>query len=127
MSFADDLAKYCAKASGKLEDLPRKTAMQLFHDMVNPSPVDSGRFRSNWQCGLGAMNTDTSSPAGSDAINRAEIVLKGFKAGQTIWMTNSLSYARRLESGWSQQAPRGMVRLAVQDFHEAVKRAIGES
>lgn len=123
MSFADDLAKYCQAAGDKVDQLVRDTAIGLQASMMTKSPVDTGRFKSNWQCGLGGMNPDTTAPAGSDALGRTEVVLQGYKPGQTIWLTNNLPYARRLENGWSQQAPSGMVRLTVQDFKYAVKRA----
>ena len=127
MSFDDSLAKYCAKAGDKVELVVRKTAIQLQASMIEKSPVDTGRFKSNWQCGLGNANADTSAAANSDALGRTTTVIAGYKPGQTIWLTNHLPYAKRLENGWSKQAPAGMVRLTLQDFHEAVKRAIGEA
>lgn len=123
MSFADDLAKYCQAAGDKIDLVVRKSALELQASMIAKSPVDTGRFKSNWQCGLGGMNPDTTAAAGSDALGRTVVVLQGYKPGQTIWLTNNLPYAKRLENGWSQQAPSGMVRLTVQDFKYAVKRA----
>jgi len=123
MSFADDLAKYCQAAGDKIDLVVRKSALELQASMIAKSPVDTGRFKSNWQCGLGGMNPETAATAGSDALGRTEAVLQGYKPGRTIWLTNNLPYAKRLENGWSQQAPSGMVRLTVQDFKYAVKRA----
>lgn len=127
MSFADSLAKYCAKAGDKVDTVVRKTAIELQASLIEKSPVDTGRFKSNWQCGLGAVNESNDSEPRSDALGRAKVVLDGFKPGQTIFLTNNLAYAKRLEKGWSQQAPSGMVRLTLQDFQQAVKRAIGEA
>jgi hypothetical protein len=123
MSFADDLSKYCQAAGDKIDLVVRKSALELQASMIAKSPVDTGRFKSNWQCGLGGMNLETAATAGSDALGRTEVVLQGYRPGQTIWLTNNLPYAKRLENGWSQQAPSGMVRLTVQDFKYAVKRA----
>lgn len=123
MSFADDLAKYCQAAGNKIDLVVRKSALELQASMIAKSPVDTGRFKSNWQCGLGGINPDTTATAGSDALGRTEVVLQAYKPGQSIWLTNNLPYAKRLENGWSQQAPSGMVRLTVQDFKYAVKRA----
>ncbi|ULR87393.1 hypothetical protein [Comamonas sp. B21-038] len=83
-----------------------------------------GRFKSNWQVGLGSMNESVDSEPRSDALGRAKVVLEGFKPGQTIFLTNNLPYAKKLEYGHSKQAPGGMVRLTVQDFAKAVKRAV---
>jgi hypothetical protein len=41
-----------------------------------------------------------------------------------IYLTNALPYARRLEYGWSKQAPSGMVRISAMRFAEAVRKAI---
>lgn len=124
MGFASDLRKLCDRAGDKAEMVVRKTALELQSGMIEKSPVDTGRFKGNWQCGIGTMNSDASAEPGSDAEGRTQAVLEGWKPGQTIWLTNSLVYARRLEAGWSQQAPAGMVRLTVQSYSEALKKAV---
>lgn len=124
MNFADSLAKYCKAAGDQVETVVRKTAFELQASMIEKSPVDTGRFKSNWQVGISAINANTSSAAGSDALGRVMTALEGHKPGNAIWLTNSLPYAKRLENGWSQQAPSGMVRLTLQDFRQAVERAV---
>ena len=86
-----------------------------------------GRFKNNWQVGIGFVNTDTSAPpsaSGSAVEGRARAVLASWKPGQTIFLTNSMPYAKRLEHGWSKQAPGGMVRLTVQAYAQALKTAV---
>ena len=124
MGFAADLNKLCKRAGDKAELVVRKTALELQSGMIERSPVDSGRFKSNWTCGVGAVNTDTSAAPGTDAEGRTRTVLEGWKPGQTIFLTNSLPYARRLENGWSKQSPNGMVRLTVQAYAQALKTAV---
>jgi len=41
-----------------------------------------------------------------------------------IYLTNNLPYAQRLEEGYSQQAPAGMVALTIQEF-QAIANEIG--
>lgn len=126
MGFAENLSKLCERAGDKAELVVRRAALELQSGMIEKSPVDTGRFKGNFQCGVGAMNTSTSDAAdksGQGAVGRTAAVLEGWKPGQTIWLTNSLPYARRLENGWSQQAPAGMVRLTVQAYSEAVRKA----
>lgn len=124
MGFAADLNKLCKRAGDKAEMVVRKTALELQSGMIERSPVDTGRFKSNFQCGIGAINADTSAAPGSDAEGRTNTVLQGWKQGQTIWLTNSLPYAKRLEDGWSKQAPAGMVRLTVQNYSQALAKAV---
>lgn len=127
MGFAESLAKQCERAGQKAEMVVRHMALSLQQNMVEMSPVDTGRFKGNWQAGVGQINRDTSASddaSGSGAIVRTQQVLSGWKPGQTIWLTNSLPYAQRLENGWSQQAPHGMVKLTVQAYGDAVKAAV---
>ena len=127
MGFAENLNKLCASAGEKAEMVVRRTALDLQSQMIERSPVGTGRFRGNWQVGIGAMNTDTGSgedKIGSSAIGRAKTVLDGWKPGQTIILSNSLPYARRLEDGWSQQAPSGMVKLTIQAYGDALQKAV---
>lgn len=127
MSFADGLRRQCERAKGDVATVLRKTALELQTGMVMMSPVYTGRFRGNWQVGFGTVNPDVSSPddlSGSAAIARTAAALANWTPGTTIWLTNSLPYARRLEYGWSKQAPGGMVRLTVQNYQAALKAAI---
>lgn len=129
MGFAANLNALCQRAGDKAESVVRKTALELQSGMIEKSPVDTGRFKGNFQVGLGAINiaaNDAPDKQGGAAIGRAETVLAGWKPGQSIWLTNSLPYARRLEEGHSQQAPYGMVRLTVQAYGDALAKAVAE-
>ena len=127
MSFAANLNKLCERAKDKAHIVVRKTAFELQGMMIDMSPVDTGRFRSNWAVGLGAINTSADAApdkTGDAAKGRAQAALQGWKPGQTIYLSNSLPYALRLERGWSQQAPSGVVRLTVQRYGDALAEAV---
>ena len=133
--FKANFAKLLAKAGAKAEIVVRKMALELQTSMVERSPVDTGRFKGNWQCGVSAVNTQVAdkedkTPLGSfgpdDSVLRTDTTLKGWKAGQTIFLSNSLPYSRKLEYGHSKQAAQGMVRLTVQNFELALAKAVQE-
>lgn len=127
MGFAENLNKLCARAGDKAQDVVRKTALELQAGMIEKSPVDTGRFKGNWQAGIGVVNTATDSgddKSGAGALGRTQTVLATWKPGQKIILTNSLPYAKRLEYGWSDQAPGGMVRLTVQAYSQALAKAV---
>jgi hypothetical protein len=127
MGFAENLNKLCERAGDKAALVVRRAALELQSGMIEKSPVDTGRFKGNWACGIGGINTDTSQPpdkSGQGALGRTAVALEGWRPGQTIWLTQSLPYARRLENGWSQQAPSGMVRLTVQAYSDAARKAV---
>lgn len=129
MGFAADLKRIALAAGDKAELVVRMTALELGGQMVDRSPVDTGRFKSNWMTGVGAMDSSTTTAAdksGQPSRTKLQTQIAGWKPGQTIWITNSLPYAYRLEHGWSKQAPGGMVRLAVQDYANAVAKAARE-
>lgn len=126
-AFKRHFAALLKKAGDNAEIVVRKTALELQGGMIEMSPVDSGRFRSNWQCGVGVVNTATGAAidkTGAGAIGRTQAALGSWKVGQTIMLSNSLPYARRLEYGWSNQASGGMVRLTVQNYSRALAKAV---
>lgn len=127
--FRRNFAAILKRAGDKADLVVRKTALDLQSSMIGMAPVDTGRFKGNFVVGVGALNTKADYPpdkGGAAAIGRASTALQGWKAGQTIWLTNSMPYARKLEYGWSQQAPGGMVRLTVQAYGKALKKAVAE-
>ena len=140
-AFRRNFSAILKRAGDKSEQVVRKVAIELQNSMILKSPVGNpdlwkskpppgyvgGRFRSNWQCGIGAANTSTSDAIGSDASGRTSTALQGWKPGQTIVLTNSLPYARVLEYGsHSSQAPQGMVRLTVNEYTKHLEKVIAE-
>lgn len=114
------------RAGDKAELVVKKSAMDIAAQLVSRSPVDTGRFRANWRVGMGSPNTGTTTSTdkpGSSTVGAMKQAINGYTAGQTIWLTNSLPYAQRLENGWSKQAPRGMVRLTILSWRRAVNNA----
>ena len=128
-SFADQLKAFAEKTQVKLETVVRKAAIDLQNGVVLRSPVDTGRFRSNWMAGIGAVDrttVTTEDKSGDVSRARVQAAIETWKPGQTIWLTNHLPYAKRLEYGWSKQAVGGMVRLTVQDWRDYVSKAVAE-
>ena len=124
MTFALDLSKAIEKAKDKAELATRKITLELFSNVILKSPVDTGRFRANWNCSIGSPDKSTSaetdkSGAGSIGRVRSEVT-KYTLDGRSIFLANSLPYAERLENGWSDQAPQGMVRLSIVEINNAI-------
>lgn len=128
-SFSLSLEKFAKQAGENADLVVKKTAIDVFSSVVKKSPVKSGRFRGNWQVGIGSINHDISSPADNASLqtqpstfnlSKAQSALVTYK-GQIIYISNSLPYAQRLENGYSKQAPAGMVRLTVVEFETYIK------
>jgi hypothetical protein len=129
MAFAADLAKLCARAGDRADHVVRSTALGLQSGMVERTPVDTGRAKNNWQCGVGAVDfsaNEAPDRAGGGAISRTAAALEAWRPGRSIHLTNSMPYAQALEDGSSRQAPYGMVKLTVQAYGDAFARAVAE-
>ena len=124
-SFEDDLRNFEGKTERKMTQIGRKVALELFKRVIYKTPVDTGRARSNWQVTIGTTASGTveiDDKSGAATMGKAVADSRGFKAGDTIYLTNNLPYIRRLEEGWSRQAPAGMVALTVQEFAAVVNQ-----
>lgn len=85
-----------------------------------------GRFRGNWQVtfdrpAVGAI--DRVDKAGTATLAAGREVLAHYDSGEygSIWFTNNVPYAKRLEYGWSKQAPAGIVRVVAAEINSKVK------
>jgi len=128
-NFTLDIQKFVDKANGNIDLVIKKIALDLFRRVIMKSPVDTGRFKGNWQIAIGAIPSgtlDLTDPSGSATISRVTATALGLKAGDVITLVNNLSYANRLEYGYSKQAPAGMVRTTVQEYPQVVTMAANE-
>jgi hypothetical protein len=102
----------------------RRLALDALTRIVRRSPVDTGRFRGNWQVTIGGV-TDTPQPntydqGGEPTIAAGSAVIAGIQAYQTSHIQNALPYAIPLEDGHSKQAPSGVVGLTLLELQGAL-------
>lgn len=127
--FQDEVAAWVAKTNAKMELAVRKIALDVFTEVILMSPVDTGRFRGNWQVAIGDVPAGTleiEDKDGTATISKVQAATMGLEVGQTIYLINNLPYAQALEFGSSQQAPGGMVRLAAQRWQPIVEKVAQE-
>lgn len=107
-----------------MQQVTQKLALQALSGVVLKSPVDTGRFRGNWNVSVDLRDdttTDATDKDGSATIAKGQGVITAIPPYRTIWLTNNLPYARRLETGWSQQAPAGMVALTLAELESQLR------
>lgn len=143
MSFALDLQKFANNTNKKVDDVIAKIVLDVGTSIVLKSPVGDGdlwasppppgyvggRFRGNWQFGVGGIDTSVDGaidPTGANSIGRIAAGIPEKTAGKVFYITNTLPYAQRLENGWSTQAPAGMVGLTIAEFEPIVAAAVAE-
>lgn len=131
MSFALDVKAFCDKAKKNPEIVMRQVSLKLFSAIIKSSPVDTGRFRMNWQASGSTPASGTTvatDQGGGKAISAvAEYVLKA-PDWHEFTLANNLPYANAIEyggypgdgpntvGGFSRQAPQGCVRVNVARF-----------
>jgi len=129
-SFALDISRFVEKAKGNVDLVIRKIALDIFSRVIMKSPVDTGRFKGNWQVAIGnvpAGTLEVNDKDGSATISKVTAATLGLRAGQVIYLVNNLPYSRKLEYGHSKQAPNGMVRLSLREYPQVVSKAAGEA
>lgn len=109
-------------------------AAAVVTDLIQNTPVDTSKALSNWVVSLGSKSGAVLAPfvpgsAGSSqgasqsqAVAAAVRILTTKTPGQSIWISNNLPYIRRLNDGYSKQAPAGFVERALLVGRYTVKR-----
>lgn len=122
-SFTADISRFVERAGGNMDKAVRQTVVLAGQGVVLASPVDTGRFRSNWQFGAdfprGAL--DTFDKGGGATISKIATESAGTKAGGVVWLVNNLPYAGELEYGHSSQAPQGVMRITLLNLPHAIE------
>lgn len=121
--FTLDIQAFIAKAKKNPETVMRSVSLKLFSAIIKASPVDTGRFRGNWQTTGVTPATGLIAgvdPTGNKAVNSAATFITNAPGWDTFTLTNNLPYAERLEYGWSKQAPVGMVRVNIARFQQLI-------
>ena len=121
--FTLDIQAFVAKAKKNPETVMRSVSLKLFSAIIKASPVDTGRFRGNWQTTGVTPATGLIAgvdPNGNKAVNSAATFITNAPGWNTFTLTNNLPYAERLEYGWSKQAPVGMVRVNIARFQQLI-------
>lgn len=126
-NFSDDLERFTKKALTRAETIHRKVGIEVASAVIRKTPVDTGRARANWLPSLGYSRDDTKETfdkSGQVAVGAATQTFSGAKLEQTLWLSNNLPYIQRLETGYSKQAPAGMVAVTIAEWQGIVGRVV---
>lgn len=141
MAGLDDFAKRMSRVSveveGGVERAMKDCAVAVTRSVINATPVDTGRARSNWTAELDqafeklfpahvpGVKGSTATANAEIAIEKAKAVIEQFDIGKngSIHISNSLPYIGPLNDGHSKQAPADFVKLAAMDGLATVRNA----
>ena len=121
--FEVQLNREFAEKKEELHEAVTLISLYALNGVVMKSPVDTGRFRGNWNVAIGAPDmttTENVDPSGGETIQRGGAVIATYSSLDNfppVFLTNNLPYAVRLEDGYSKQAPGGMVGLTVAEIN----------
>ncbi len=136
------LDKLAEKAQLDLETVARKVTFDLYSSVVYMSPVDTGRFRANWNVSVDSPELTTTESTNQARAGDEVARVLSLPVGGVYFLSNALPYATVLEyglypnppkggegktiDGYSRQSPAGMVRVSVIRFNEFVQKAINK-
>ena len=131
----DDLRK---ATENKMAKAVRAGAIVCFQNIIIGSPVDTGRFRVNWQVSINTPKSSVLNPGetrkdaqGKPIKNQftgtADVIggTNGYTLKDAMYLTNNLPYAQRLADGYSAQRGSGWIDVEVQNAEKAVEAALG--
>lgn len=114
-------AKINRRNKERMRLIAQEAYVEVASQVIVRSPVDTGLFRNNWFSGLNQPDLKTTTfkakkgfgERGGARFNEFLQLSASFDLGDTLFLTNSLSYAKGLEFGFSKtMAPLGMVRIS---------------
>ncbi|QHJ79650.1 MAG: hypothetical protein [Caudoviricetes sp.] len=111
--FTLDVKAFCEKAKKNPETVMRAVSLKLFSAIIKGSPVDTGRFRMNWQAS-GATPAGGEVPGedktGETALSNATNFVSTTDGWQELTLTNNLPYADVIEYGGYSTSIQGPAR-----------------
>jgi len=122
--FGKEVESFALQFEEATEKTVRGTTIKLWNAITLSSPVDQGRFRANWFASYGDTSkvTNDTDKSGQKTISRNESDVLGQADYSQFTLTNNLPYSERLEYGYSDQAPNGMVRTNVKRFNRLIEQ-----
>jgi len=138
-NFTLDITRFVEHTGASFDVVVKKVVLELARSVIRKSPVDTGRFKGNWQLGVGSapssevdVNDTTAlgipapnSNRGKAINNMLGVIPRQGAAGLVYYIVNNLPYAQALEDGHSIQSPPGnMVHDTVSDFQRFIDDAI---
>ncbi len=133
--LANSLEKRAANLPKKVSGVAVSTALAIIDDLSKVTPVDTSQAVSNWQVSLASKTNSkipphypgehgsTKTPSSKQTREKARSVLQSKQPGVTIFISNVLPYIRRLNDGYSAQAPAGFVERAALIGRKTVKKS----
>jgi hypothetical protein len=123
--FIQDLNTINRQVQDSIDLIIRKAVIDLWTDLVDQNPVDTGRSRAGWIVSGGAPS-DYVPAEGRDGYDVSPDQATPPAHASVYYVTNNVEYISVLNDGHSQQAPVGWVDAAVANFQDYLQQALNE-
>lgn len=125
-NFMDVINGWIEETEEKIDDILQTIVLKIGNSVVTLSPVDTGRFKGNWQLAIDSTTSASllrEDPEGYATLADMARTVNSFTAGQIAYIQNHVLYGYDLEYGSSKQAPDGVVRVTEARFLSIVNEA----
>lgn len=112
------------KTGRKLETVFQEVVMDLSEKVTDNTPLQTGFLKGSWFLGINTItgpsgNFDTT---GVMAVATIALAAQGLRVGDVATIGNNASYAKYVEYGTRNMAPRAMVRKTIRDSQAIIAR-----
>lgn len=127
--FSRKIAQFAESTLARSDKLARVVAIETHNRVKAKSPVDTGQLRASWTVAKNGVPT---------SFDGSREVISSVKFGDSISIATDKPYAPVIEyglypkpgrgktvDGYSVQAPKGMVRITVQEMESWIKKQSG--
>lgn len=126
-TFALDIKRFAEATETDVDEVKKRATLQVFTDIVQNTPVDTGRAKGSWTIGNGGLPKayrKRKDKGGGLTIAQGAKKINASKVDESLFISTNLVYMPPLEYGWSKQAPRGMVRIAVRRWNRYARNVV---
>jgi hypothetical protein len=124
MNFSADIKK-AAKAMGKdADEVLAANVLKMAGKIIKATPALTGTARNNWFFSIdteASGERDGKKPAPDAHANAVDTATK-FSFGHVFYIINRVPYVRHLENGTPKMKPFGMIKSALDDLQESLKK-----
>lgn len=115
MSFAREVKFAVSEMTQEADRTWRKSVAELFNRVTVRTPRDTGAAQESWLAGF-----SNDGRVGVEFTTYAEADIPAI--GSSYMLYSNLPYIERLEDGYSQQQPNGMVKTVIVEWPSIVKK-----
>lgn len=116
------IKQYLKKLEEDAAKVNRENAISAFQIVSIKTPVYTGNARWNWWCSVGSPSGKSEEHKGLSIDTSRALTFEGVTINDVLYVSNSTPYIKRLNEGWSRQAPARFVEMAVEEIKNRRRR-----